>query len=274
MKLQGKAAVVTGASIGIGRAIALKLAEHGAHVIVNDIHEDTLQETVNLLKQFPHSKVYAHIGDISDKEVVDRMFDIAVNQFGGIDIVVNNASWTTCNRHFMEYDEGFWDSIVKNNLKSVYLVSHKAATIMALKEDGVIINLSSIGATKAHREMVGYDACKGAIEAFTRATALDLAPWNIRVNAISPAVIVGSAVKVMAEDKLKNKKLSDFGTPLLRQGSPEDVASAAIFLASNESSFMTGQVIAVDGGIGIQARPYSQHGEPTVTPASLRASQL
>ncbi len=272
MKLQSKVAVVTGAAIGIGRAIAIKLAENGAHVIVNDIHEGPLQETINLIKQIPQSKVHAHVGDISEKNEVDRMIEMAVHQFGTVDIAVNNASWTTCNRHFMEYDENFWDSIVKNNLKSTYLVSHKAATIMALQEEGVIINLSSVGATKAHREMVGYDACKGAIEAFTRAAALDLAPWNIRVNAISPAVIVGSAVKLMDEAKLKNKRVSDFGAPLLRQGAPEDIASAALFLASQESNFMTGQVICVDGGLSIQARPYSHDRQPTVSPASFRAS--
>lgn len=272
LKLQGKTAIVTGAGMGIGRGIALELAENGANVIINDINEKPLMDTAQLLKQFSHSKFLTHVGDISNKNVVDHMFDLAMNQFGFIDIVINNASWTTCSKHFMEYDEEFWDSIVKNNLKSVYLVSHKAATIMALKEEGVIINLSSIGATKAHREMVGYDACKGAIEAFTRATALDLAPWNIRVNAISPAVIVGSAVKEMDENILKEKKLTDFTAPLLRQGAPKDIASAAIFLASNESSFMTGQVIVVDGGLSIQARPYSHDKYPTVSPSSFRAS--
>lgn len=256
MKLKDKIAVVTGAGMGIGRGIALKFAEEGAHVIVNDIIEDALKETVQMLENVSKHKVFAHVGDISAKDQVDSMFDIVTREFGQIDLLVNNAGWTQCNRHFMEYDEEFWDKVIRINLKSVYLTTRKAAEMMVQRREGAIINLSSIGATKAHRQMVAYDASKGAIDAFTRATALDLGPWNIRVNAIAPAVIVGTPVKKMDDEILARQNPADFGTPLLRQGWPEDIANCALFLASSDSSFMTGQILAVDGGLGVQARPY------------------
>ncbi|WP_207953310.1 SDR family NAD(P)-dependent oxidoreductase [Paenibacillus agricola] len=256
MKLQDKVAIITGAAMGIGRGIALKFSEQGAHVIVNDIVEDGLNETVEMIKAVSSQKVFAHLGDISLKEQVDSLFDIVTGEFGRIDILVNNAGWTQCNRHFLEYDEEFWDKVIRINLKSVYLTTHRAATMMVERREGVIINLSSIGATKAHRQMVAYDASKGAIDAFTKATALDLGPWNIRVNAIAPAVILGTPVKKMDDDILARQNPADFGTPLLRQGTPEDVANSALFLASSDSSFMTGQTLSVDGGLGIQARPY------------------
>ncbi|WP_274652082.1 SDR family NAD(P)-dependent oxidoreductase [Paenibacillus humicola] len=270
--LNNKIAVITGAGMGIGRAIALTYAQNGAHVVVNDIKEDALQETMELLGHIPGCRAYAHVGDISLKASVDELFQIVETEFGRIDILVNNAAWTTCGRHFLEYDEEFWDLVVRNNLKSVYLATHRAATMMASQEEGTIVNLSSIGATRAHRQMVAYDSCKGAIEAFTKATALDLAPWNIRINAISPASILGTPVKKMDESVLQRRDPADFASPILRQGTPEDIANAALFLASEQSSFMTGQTVAVDGGMSIQARPFARDAKPAVTPASWKAN--
>jgi 3-oxoacyl-[acyl-carrier protein] reductase len=269
--LKNKVAVITGAGMGIGRSIALTFAKNGAHVVVNDIKGEALQETMELLEHFPESRSYAHVGDISLKASVDELFQIVEDEFGRVDILANNAAWTTCNRHFLEYDEEFWDLVLRNNLKSVYLATYRAATMMASQEEGAIINMSSIGATKAHRQMVAYDSCKGAIEAFTKATALDLAPWNIRINAISPASILGTPVKKMDEGILLRRDPVDFSSPILRQGTPQDIADAALFLASKQSSFMTGQTIAVDGGMSIQARPFSKDGKPAVTPESWKA---
>ena len=148
-------------------------------------------------------------------------------------------------------------ALAENNFASVYRASMRAVRLMVEKRSGTIINFSSIGATKAHRRMVAHDACKGGVEAFTRALAVELGPWNIRVNAISPASVQGVAVERPDEETIARADPSDFATPLVRIGVPDDVSGAAVFLASEDSSFTTGQVLAVDGGLGIQSRPYS-----------------
>lgn len=255
MRLLGKSAVITGASRGIGRAIAALFAQQGANVLVNGRKEEELEASCELISATAEGKVVPCIADVGYKAQVDAMFDLALQEFGRIDILVNNAA-VAWGKHFLDYSEEWWDQIMQNNLKSVYLTSHRAAPHMVANRQGSIINLSSIGATKAHRQSVAYDASKGAIDAFTRSLALDLAPWNIRVNAIAPAVIVGDHVIKLPEAVLARGNPADFITPLLKQGTAEDVANLSLFLACEESSFITGQVIAIDGGLGIQARAY------------------
>jgi NAD(P)-dependent dehydrogenase (short-subunit alcohol dehydrogenase family) len=263
LRLLGKSAIVTGASRGIGRAIATIFAQQGANVLVNGRKEEELYATCVAISTTASGKVVPFIGDLGYKEQVDAMFDFALQEFGRLDVLVNNAA-VAWSKHFLDYTEEWWDQIMQNNLKSVYLASHRAAQHMVTNRQGSIISLSSIGATKAHRESVAYDASKGAIDAFTRALALDLGPWNIRVNAISPAVIVGDHVRKLPDDVLSKGDPADFITPLSRQGTAEDVANLALFLASEQSSFITGQVIAIDGGLGIQARAY--HDSPFAIP--------
>jgi 3-oxoacyl-[acyl-carrier protein] reductase len=210
------------------------------------------------------------VGDISRREPVEELYSTALDRFGAVDVLVNNAAWVTCRRHFLDYDEEFWDEVVRNNLKSVYLNCRRAADIMLERGGGSIVNLSSIGATRAHREMVAYDACKGAIEAMTRALAVELAPWNIRVNAVSPAAIVGVPTAAVRPEVLASRDPAGFVTPLLRQGEAEDVTGAVLYFASSDAAFVTGQCVAVDGGLAAQARPYALDVAPTVTPATRR----
>jgi NAD(P)-dependent dehydrogenase (short-subunit alcohol dehydrogenase family) len=269
MKLERRVAVVTGAGRGIGKAIVKRFLAEGALVVLNEREPSYSRDVLAEIDAGARENLLVVQGDASLREPVNALYDAAVERFGGVDVLVNNAAWVTCRRHFLDYDEEFWDTVVRNNLKSVYLNSRRAADLMIARGGGSIINLSSIGATRAHREMVAYDACKGAIEAVTRALAVELAPWAIRVNAISPAAIVGVPTAPPAPEALATRDPRLFVTPLLRRGEAEDVTGAAVYFASQESAFVTGQCFAVDGGLAAQARPYSLDAAPTVTPRRL-----
>ena len=258
MRLKGTTAIVTGGGRGIGKAITLRYLAEGAHVVMTDRDESYLDDVQAELDPALAENLVVVRGDVTNTADLDALFETTIERFGRLDVLVNNAAWTTCTRHFLEYDErDFWDAIVENNFTSVYLASRRAVRLMVEQRSGAIINFSSIGATKAHRRMVAYDACKGGVEALTRALAVELGPWNIRVNAISPASVQGVAVERPDEETIRRADPGDFATPLVRIGIPDDVTGAAVFLACEDSSFMTGQVLAVDGGLGVQSRPYS-----------------
>lgn len=256
MRLKGKSAIVTGAARGIGRAIAIMFAEQGADVLVNTRNDETLEKVYNDVKAVAKAKVCAFMADVGYEDQVNAMFDCAIENFNKVDIVVNNAA-IAYNRPFIAYDKEFWDEMLRVNFYSVYYATNRAVKEMIKRgSKGSIINFSSIGATKSHRQMVAYDSCKGAIDSFTRAVALEVAPWDIRLNSISPASILGYYVKTMDEAIASRRDPRDFQTPITRQGTPEDVAYLCTFLASDESSYITGQVIPIDGGISVQARPF------------------
>jgi 3-oxoacyl-[acyl-carrier protein] reductase len=263
-------AVVTGAGRGIGKAIARRFLAEGACVVANERDGSYARDVEEGLDGPARGRLLLVVGDISYRQAVEELYRAALERFGGVDILVNNAAWVTCRRHFLDYDEAFWDEVVRNNLKSVYLNCRRAADIMLERGGGSIVNLSSIGATRAHREMVAYDACKGAIEAMTRALAVELAPWGIRVNAVSPAAIVGVPTAPVRPEALASRDPAGFVTPLLAQGEPEDVTGAVVYFASADSGFVTGQCVAVDGGLAAQARPYAMDVAPTRAPGGKR----
>src|SRR5256714_3683018 len=187
-RFTNKIVIVTGAAHGIGRAIALRFGSEGAQVIVNDVNAQGTEATVQTITSNGGLAVPG-VADVSDKSQVDRLFDSVLERFGTVNVLVNNAGLTRVERHFLEADEAWWDRILAVNLKSVFLCSLRAAQVMARRHQGVIINMSSGGATHSHRGMAAYDASKGGIEALTRAMALDLAPYGIRVNALVPGSI-------------------------------------------------------------------------------------
>lgn len=247
-RFNNKIVLVTGAGSGIGRAIAHRFGSEGAHVVVNDVNEASAQATAQTIITNGGSAI-AGVADVSDKSQVDRLFDTALERFGTVDVLVNNAGLINVERHFLEADEAWWDRVLAVNLKSVFLCSLRAAHIMAPRHQGVILNMSSGGATHSHRGMASYDASKGGIEALTRAMALDLAPYGIRVNALIPGSIDTQGMSP------ETKRERGVTIPLGRVGEPEDMAGPAAFLASEDASYITGHLIAVDGGLLSQQRP-------------------
>ncbi|HEV3198978.1 MAG TPA: SDR family NAD(P)-dependent oxidoreductase [Bryobacteraceae bacterium] len=235
--------VVTGAGHGIGRAIAERFGREGASVVVNDVDEARAHQVAEAI---PGSQAIA--ADVSSKEQVDSVFDAAVARFGTVDVLVNNAGNIHAARHFLEGDEEWWDKLLGVNLKGAFLCSHRAAHIMARKGSGVIINMSSGGATRAHRGNVAYDASKGGIEAMTRAMALDLAPYGVRVNAVVPGLIL--TYDLSEDDAVERGKV----VPMGRLGTPEDLAGPTVFLATEDARYITGACLVVDGGVLVQQR--------------------
>lgn len=245
--LDGKVVLVTGAGKGIGRAIAKRFAEQGCKLVINDIDEENVNQVVADITGDAGTAMAA-IADVSDSAAVNTMIDATMEAHGRIDVVVNNAGIVSPMLHFFEADEAWWRRIVDVNLTGHFLVSHPAARIMAKQGGGCIINMSSGGATRAHRSFTAYDATKGGIEALTRAMAIDLAGYGIRVNALMP----GSIDTASQGDEYRQK--SGVNIPLGTVGEPEDMTGAALFLASNDASYITGDVIKVDGGMLAQQR--------------------
>ncbi len=246
-RFSNKVVIVTGAAHGIGRAIALRFGSEGAQVIVNDVNSAGVEAVVREITA-NGGMALAGVADVSKKSEVDALFDAVLARFGTVDVLVNNAGLINVERHFLEGDEEWWDSVLSVNLKSVFLCSLRAAHVMARKHRGVIINMSSGGATHSHRGMAAYDASKGGIEALTRAMALDLAPYGIRVNALIP----GSIDTQGMQPEVKRERGQT--VPLGRVGEPEEMAGPAAFLASDDASYITGHTFAVDGGLLAQQR--------------------
>jgi 3-oxoacyl-[acyl-carrier protein] reductase len=246
-QLQDKVVVVTGAGKGIGHAIARRFAECGSHVTINDVNADAVDGVVAELGDAGLS-ARPGIADVSDSAQVGAMFDDVMAAHGRIDVLVNNAGIVSPMLHFFEADEAWWRRIIDVNLTGHFLCSHRAAREMAKRGGGSIINMSSGGATQAHRAFTAYDATKGGIEALTRAMALDLGPYNIRVNALMPGSIDTSGLSV--EDRIYRGE----NVPLGRIGEPQDMTGAALFLACDDASYITGSVIKIDGGMTAQQR--------------------
>jgi 3-oxoacyl-[acyl-carrier protein] reductase len=246
-RFNGKVVIVTGAGHGIGQAIALRFGTEGARVVVNDIDAASAERVAQAIIAEGGSALGA-TADVSDKAQVDRLFETTLEQFGTLDVLVNNASLTKTERHFLEADEAWWDRILAVNLTSAFLCSLRAAQIMARKHAGVIINLSSGGASRAHRGNAAYDAAKGGIEALTRAMALDLGPYGVRVNALVPGSIDSQGLN----PELKQSRGENI--PLGRVGEVDELAGPALFLASDEARYITGHLLFVDGGMLAQQR--------------------
>jgi len=246
-RFTNKIVIVTGAAHGIGQAIALRFGSEGAQVVVNDIDANGTEATVRAITT-QGGQAISGVADVSEKSQVDRLFDTVLERFGKVDVLVNNAGVINVERHFLEGDETWWDHVIAVNLKSVFLCSSRAAHAMARRHQGVIINMSSGGATHSHRGMAAYDASKGGIEALTRAMALDLAPYGIRVNALVP----GSIDTQGMDPEIKRER--GVTIPLGRVGESTDMAGPAAFLASDDASYMTGHILAVDGGLLSQQR--------------------
>lgn len=247
MRLKDKVAIITGAGRGIGEGIALRFAQEGAKIVVNDINEADALRTVEKIKSMGGQAV-AVIGSVTSREIAQKMVDTAVSEFGTVDILVNNAGIIRDAMLHKMTDEQ-WDQVIEVNLKGVFLCTQCAARVMREKGYGKIINISSTS-WRGNPGQLNYSATKAGVIGMTKTAAKELAPKGINVNAIAPGMIWTDMLKSMPPAILeKMEKGLPFIVPLNRKGTPQDVANLALFLASDESSFITGQVIHCDGGM-------------------------
>lgn len=242
MNLNGKVAIVTGASQGIGYACAARYIAEGCMVMLVDVKDDGAQVAAGL---GPNARFFR--ADVGTKAEVDAMVQDAIATWGKIDILVNNAGVTHA-ADFLDLQEEDFDRVIRINLKSMFLCGQAVARHMVKQQSGSIINMSSVNAELAIPNQVPYVVSKGGINQLTKVMALNLAPYGVRVNGIGPGTILTELAKkaVLASPEAKHTILSR--TPLGRCGEPEEVASIAAFLASDEASYMTGQTMYVDGG--------------------------
>lgn len=242
MKLTDKVAIVTGATQGIGLACAQRLVAEGAKVMLVDIKPDGAQAAAALGEQ---ARFFA--ADVSQKADVDALVAATMAAFGRIDILVNNAGVTHA-ADFLDLTEEDFDRVLRINLKSMFLCGQAVAREMVKHHSGCIINMSSVNSELAIPNQVPYVVSKGGINQLTKVMALNLAPHGVRVNGIGPGTILTELAKkaVLGSPEARHTILSR--TPMGRCGEPEEVASIAAFLASDDASYMTGQTLFVDGG--------------------------
>lgn len=245
MKLAGKVAVVTGASRGIGRSIAIELAKQGADIVVNyagsvDRANEVVKEIVALGR-----KAISIQCDVSDGDSVNAMMKEALEAFGSIDILVNNAGITRDNL-LMRMKDSEWDDVINTNLKGVFLCTKAVTRPMMKQRKGRIINITSIVGVTGNPGQANYVAAKAGVIGFTKTTAKELAQRNITVNAVAPGFITTDMTDKLTEE-VKNSMLTQI--PLGQFGRPEDIANAVVFLASEDSSYITGQTLHIDGGM-------------------------
>ncbi len=241
--LEGKTALITGASKGIGRAIAQKFAQHGANVAFTYL--SSVEKGLALEQELQEygTKIKGYRSDASDHAAADALVTQVMADFGALDILVNNAGITK-DGLLMRMSEENWDEVMRVNLKSVFNLTKAATKPMMRAKSGSIINLTSIVGIRGNGGQSNYAASKAGIIGFTKSIALELGSRNIRSNAIAPGFI-----ETEMTHELANKEDWMNGIPLKRGGKPEEVADACVFLASSLSSYITGQVLQVDGGM-------------------------
>jgi 3-oxoacyl-[acyl-carrier protein] reductase len=248
-RLQDKVAIVTGAARGIGAATAMRLAQDGAKVGVLDLQEAACQEVVARIRD-QGSEAVAVGCNVADGQQVEEAVSQVVSQFGRLDILVNNAGVLRDNLLF-KMSEDDWDTVMNVHLKGSFLASRAAQKIMVNQRYGKIVNTSSTSAL-GNRGQANYSAAKAGLQGFTKTLAIELGPFNINVNAVAPGFIATEMTKATAErvgiDFEENKRLASERIPLRRVGQPEDVAHVIAFLVSDEASYVSGQVIYVNGG--------------------------
>lgn len=246
MRLNGRIAIVTGAGSGFGAGIARTFAREGAKVSVADINEDAAQKVAGEIG----GAAIAATGDVSLADGIAAIVDATVAAFGSPDIVVNNAGITHRNQSMLDVDEATFDRLFAVNVKSIYLMARAVVPLMRKAGGGVILNIGSTAGIRPRPGLTWYNATKGAVNLVSKSMAVELAPDRIRVNAICPVIgATGLLEQFMGvADTPKNRAKFIATIPLGRMSTPEDIANAALYLASDEAALITGVEFPVDGG--------------------------
>lgn len=249
MKLEGKTAIITGAASGIGKAIAIAYAGEGAHVVVADMDIDGAQETIEGMGDV-NNRSFLIKTDVTKWSDVDAMVTKTLEKFSKVDILVNNVgtpgSQEAMQMHTTPEEE--WDRVVAVNFKSVYLCSKRVIPEMIETGKGKIINLSSVAGIVAFPGRAAYTATKGAVSLLTKSMALDYSKYNINVNALCPGMVETPMTKWRLDNPELKKEVLNW-IPMERIGVPDDITGAAVFLASSDSDYVSGHLLAVDGGM-------------------------
>jgi 3-oxoacyl-[acyl-carrier protein] reductase len=246
MRLEGKVAIVTGAASGFGRGIAEAFAREGARVVVADLDGDGAQVVAQRLGE----RVIGVTVDVSVRAEVNAMIARCVATFGGVDVLVNNAGFTHTNQSLMSVTEEDFDRVYSVNVKAIYLSTLAIVPEFEKRGGGVIINTASTGGVRPRPGLTWYNGSKGAVITLTKSMAAELAPRNIRVNAINPVIgETGLLTQFMGQaDTPENRAKFVVGIPLGRMSTPADIANAAVFFADPASAFVTGVCLEIDGG--------------------------
>ena len=245
MHLKGQTAIITGAAQGIGKAIAEALASHGANIVVSDINESSAKITAEEISK-KHSVEAIHCaGNVAKIEDCDNLIKLTLDKFSKINILINNAGITKDNL-LMRMTEAEWDAVISVNLKGVFNCTKAVSRVMLKARTGSIVNIASVVGQMGNAGQANYSASKGGVIALTKTCAKEFASRGILVNAIAPGFIKTAMTEALTDDA--KKKLSEM-IPLSRLGEAEDIAKVAVFLTSDASSYITGQVIAVNGGM-------------------------
>jgi 3-oxoacyl-[acyl-carrier protein] reductase len=245
--MEGRVAVVTGGARGIGRAIVEKLAVLGANVVIGDMLLELAEKSAKEISQATNTKIIAAKVNVTESKSSSELIECAIKEFGKVDILVNNAGITR-DMLILRMEEADWDAVLDVNLKGAFNCTKAVIRPMMKQRYGRIVNISSVSGQVGQAGQTNYSASKAGLIGFTKALAREVASRQITVNAVAPGFIPTSLTNDLS-DELKKSILT--ATPIGRMGKPEEIAAAVVFLASEEAAYITGQVLAVDGGMAM-----------------------